>query len=349
MSRIYVLIIVLIAAVGILAACTSEESRQLPTEFKLPTVTQTFTPSATFTPTRTPVPTFTPTPTSTLTFTPTATATVTSTFVPTLTYTSTLTLTPSLTPTFTFTPTPPEPVITSYTTSATSTEPGKQITLTWQTQAERARIERLNVAGNIVESFPVETNGTMTVTIPGGEARAIYRLVAVRAGRETSLSLAIAVAAICPATWFFTPPASAAGQPPFPCPTGAAVSAPGAYQAFQQGFMFRVQVNNLNKVCGIQFNINRYTCYPAVAYNGTPPATPPAGFQPPGADFADAFYNQLAIGGYWYTIIGWGTSLMTTGNFMTQSDANGLIYIQLPAGIYKFDGQLSSGEASKVQ
>lgn len=342
MLRRRVLIIAMIVTI-FLAACRTGDTRQLPTVAVLPTATLTFTPTNTLTPTNTPTPTPTNTPTPTLTFTPTATPTVTNTFVPTPTPTRTLTPTPTNTPTATLTPTPLEPVIVSFTTSATSTEPNKQITLTWVTQADRARIERLVVAGTIADSFPVETSGTMTVTVPGGENQVIYRLVAIRGTAETSLSLAIKVAATCPTAWFFTPGTQ------LPCANGPALNAPGSFQTFQNGWMFRAQVSTLNKVCGIQLNLNLYTCYNAVTYTGTPPVSPPPGFQAPGADFADAFYNQLAIGGYWYTVIGWGMGLMTTTAFTAQYDVNGQLYIQLPTGIYRFDGQLSSGTVNRIQ
>lgn len=209
--------------------------------------------------------------------------------------------------------------------------------------ADTARIERVQLNGTILEAIPVQTTGSATFTVNTSEARAIYRLVAARVGLETSLSVSIDVIPTCPAAWVFSVPANT------PCASGAAQAASGSFQNFQTGYMFRIQLSTANKVCGVQLDRNLYSCSSFMAYSGTPPATPPSGFQTPGTDFENVFYNQLAIGGPWYSVIGWGTGPQIPSSFNTQYDVNGALYIQLPAGVYRFDGQLTSGSMVRIQ
>jgi hypothetical protein len=339
-------LLMLLLLVALLTACQSQNVADLPTVAVLPSVTPSFTPTNPPAATRTPVPTFTHTPTATLTQTPSTTPTATKTSTPrppTATSTSTITPTPSRTPTNTPTATPAEPRILSFTTSATEAAANSQITLAWTTDAERVRLERISTDGQVAEATEVQTDGNAIVTVPGGAAQVVYRLVAVKANKSTTLSLSINVKSACSMAWFFNAAKSDV------CPSGAVQIASGAFQNFQNGYMFRFQLGALNRVCGVQFDLNRYTCYNYVAYSGTPPVTPPAGFQAPGADFQDAFYNQLALGGPWYNVIGWATVSISSSTINTQFDTNGNLYAQLPTGVYVFDGQLVGGTMTKVQ
>ncbi|MCA9896178.1 MAG: hypothetical protein KC615_24505, partial [Anaerolineae bacterium] len=63
----------------------------------------------------------------------------------------------------------------------------------------------------------------------------------------------------------------------------------------------------------------------------------------------DVFYNKLAIGGPWYTVIGWGTTTMTSPTISVQPGINGQLYIGLPNGIYRFDPSLTTGTITKIQ
>ena len=330
-----------------LSAC-SGSSDALPTVAIVPTLLPSQT--ATITPE---VPSATPTATHTLTLTPTptVTSTVTNTPRPSATFTRTITPTPSYTPTLTKTPTPtstltPDTVIiTSFTADPLRVNANQSLTLTWQSNADTARIERLRPDGTIAETTNVQASGSAIVTAPGTDARVIYRLVASRGVNEVSQSVSVDINPSCPFTWFFTT------TPPLACASSAPIQYVGAFQTFQNGFMFHIQVNNLNKVCGVQFDLNVYSCFNYLPYTGTPPVTPPAGTQAPGIDLADVFYNQLAVGNYWYNAIGWGTGTALTPTITAQYDANNNLYIQLPNGIYRFDGTLStfSGPLVKIQ
>lgn len=351
LQRRYLIMFALLVAV--LAACAPESAEPLPTLAVLPTLEPSATPTETLTPTITPTatatdtPTLTPTPTNTATATitpsPTNTALPTATPTFTITPTFTATATSTATATATLSATPNTPSILSYQASADTAQPGQSITLTWNASADSARIERLNQAGNIVETFPVTPTGQAMFTIPGGERVVIFRLVAARGGSETSLSISISVQVVCNPPWFFANPPADIG-----CPTAAALGVPGTFQTFERGFMFRIQLPGVDKVCGIQNDRNRYACYNYAAYTGTPPATPPTGFQGPAVELQDAFYNQLAIGGFWYTIIGWGTTAPIPTTYSVQYDTTGRIYISTPLGAYRFDGALTSGDVRRL-
>lgn len=343
----------LLLMICLLSAC-SGSSEALPTVALLPTLTPSplatitpdapsATPTASHTPTLTftPSATFTPTATFTASNTPRPTATFTRTITPTHTLTLTSTRTPSPTPTVT----PDNVHILSFTANPTSVKANENVTLTWQTDADVARIERVRPDGTIAETISVQASGATTVTVPGTDPRVIYRLVAARSINEVSQSVSIDVAPNCPFTWFFTT------SQPLPCAASAPIQYVGAFQVFQNGFMFHIQVNSLNKVCGVQYNNNTYSCFNYNAYTGTPPVTPPDGYQAPGIDLADAFYNQLALGNYWYNAIGWGTGTAQTPTMTAQYDANTNLYIQLPNGVYRFDGPLSAfgGPLVKIQ
>lgn len=194
-----------------------------------------------------------------------------------------------------------------------------------------------------MENTVVQPVGSSTVVVPQGVTQVIYRLVAERENQETLLSQTISVQQACEFTWFFNAPSGT------PCPAGAAVSAPGAYQPFQSGFMFRVQYNGMDRVCGIQNNRNVYSCAAFLSYTGTPPVTPPDGLQAPSADFQDVFYNRLAIGGFWYDVIGWATAPVNNNPLTVQPSDDAGLYIQLPNGLYRFDGSLTSGALNPIQ
>lgn len=334
--------------IAMLFSACSEADETLPTLAILPTLEPSNTPTETFTPTSTDIPTLTPTETPTSTATATVTSTATTTPRPSATPTNTLTFTPTATATSTLTATPAatatplEPVILSFSSNANSSISGGTITLTWQSQADSARIERLNAAGTITETVSVPPSASLNVTIPAGSPTVIYRLVAVRGSNTTTLSLSISVTQACSFNWFFTAP------PELGCPSGPAVSSPAVYQTFQRGVMFRIQVNGLDRVCGIQNDRNRYLCFGYLAYSGVPPVSPPPGTQAPAPELQDVFYNRLAIGGFWYDIIGWGAGAPSNAALLTQSDSQNRLYIQTPLGTLRFDAGLTEGPVSTV-
>lgn len=341
----------LLGIVTLLVTACAPEEPPLPTLAALPTATDTFTPTATFTPSNTPTatPTFTLTPTSTatptVTPTPTASPTVTNTPRPSPTPTNTLTLTPSITPTPPATATPLLPSILNFSSDVTTAAPGAQVTLRWQADADTATLELLNPQGVVLSSTTVPTLATQTVTLPTSGSAAIYRLTATRGGSSTTLSVTIALQSVCAIPWFFTttPPASIG------CPAAVPVGYNGSFQLFQNGAFFRVQIPGLDRVCGMQNNLQQYFCYPFTTFTGTPPATPPPGLLPPGSDYAAPFYTQLALGGLWYNVIGWATAPETTLTLSTQLGADNRLYIQLPTGVFAFGNTLTQGAIVKIQ
>jgi hypothetical protein len=227
----------------------------------------------------------------------------------------------------------------------TTAAPGAQATLRWQADADTVVLELLNPQGVVLSSTTVPTLAVQTVTLPTTGSAAIYRLTATRGGSSTTLSLTITLQQVCAIPWFFTttPPANIG------CPAAVPVGYSGSFQQFQNGAFFRVQIPGLDRVCGMQNDLQQYFCYPFTTFTGTPPATPPAGLLPPGLDYAAPFYTQLALGGLWYNVIGWATAPETILTLSTQLGADNRLYIQLPIGVFAFGNTLTQGAIVKVQ
>jgi len=332
---------------------TVQKVAELPTEAQFPTLTPTDIVTETATPTHTPTATatetLTPTNTATSTNTSTPTVTFTATLTPTLTLspTSTLTLTPSATPTplQSATPlptrTPNTPIINSFQSSTVSTEPGAEVLLRWSVNATSAQLEVVNSGGTITDRRDVQLVGSFTTTTPTSGNVVTYRLVAFRNGNETRSIITVDLAGTplgCTSEWFFDDVPNGAG-----CPVGDPERPSLVFQQFRRGFMFRMSLNGSVRVCAIQNDRNLYACYDALTYTGTPPATPDADDeQEPDPLFEQVFYEELATGGVWYSVIDFATatSITTEANWQIGEDNNRL-YIQLPNGVYVFDENLT--------
>jgi hypothetical protein len=338
--------IILILLLILLTACQAQtQQAALPTLVDFPTATETFTPSATFTATNTA--TFTPSATSTATSTPTATFTpsitpsATNTRPPTATPTVTLTFTPTATntplasPTPLATRTPETPVIELFQANDVTVAPNDPLILRWVAQADTVRLETMQ-NGVVTQTQNVQTVGTFSTNAPATNGQIIFRLTASRGGSETRSTVTIEVGPRCNFTWFFQNAPQSIG-----CPLGPSTPTQVTFQQFQEGFMFRVGLNGNNRVCGVQVTDAVYSCYAYQPFSGTPPNNPPSGFFAPAADVAYSFYNDLATGGFYKDQIGWGLVAGAASNSTTQVGENGLVYIQLPNGIYSFDSGLS--------
>jgi hypothetical protein len=232
-------------------------------------------------------------------------------------------------------PAPPE--IRVFQANKTAAEPGSEIILRWEVDGDSAAIQVLTTAGVVAQTIDVGVIDILRINLPSETGTAIYRLIARRAEFETQASLAIEVGSQCTLPWTLTPAPSGVG-----CPASVAQPAAFTYQTFQSGFMFHIQVSGMDKVCGVQNDRNLYSCFPFQTYTELrPPVEPPINFFAPAADFAHAFYNSLAVGGFWYTVIGWGNGQQFSTSVQTQSGTDGRLYIQSPLGLYAFDGQLS--------
>jgi hypothetical protein len=219
------------------------------------------------------------------------------------------------------------------------------VTFRWQVEADSARLERLNVGGQIQESIPVERIGALTLTLPNnGETQAIYRLVAIRGAEQASLSIPITMQDVCTVQWFFSNPKVGIG-----CPATLGQSYGGVFQQFQSGYFFRITIGALDVVCGVQTVQQLYTCANYAVYTGTPPQVPPTGFFAPAPEFAQPFYNGLAIGGLWSSVIGWGTATASATTFTAQLDTNNRIAIALPDGnAYRFNPSAVGGAIERL-
>lgn len=328
--------IFLIVTVLVITACSpAEEVVELPTLAVLPSVTPSYTPTATLTSTLTATPTntLTATPTSTNTTTATPTSTLTST--PSQTPTPTSTLTVTSTPTNTLTPTPAAPQIITFGASATTVTGNSNITLSWNSISDTARIDQLNQQGAIVQTFSVIPVGQLNVLVPAGSRLVIYKLTAQRGGQEVTQSIPITVQ--CPISWFFGDqyaPANAS------CPTGVGAIGIGAFQSFERGFMIYVNANNLNRVYGMQTQDSRYIEYTS-GWDGTTitPGSPPSGLLEPQQMFNWVYFNTNAPIGSWNGAIGWATSNIDSGNRTIQfEESTGAFYIDAPVGVFRFSG-----------
>lgn len=350
MKRLWLLTLLSLMSVFVvgcqLPGAPGAQVAELPTIASLPSITPSNTP--TNTPTATASATDTPTPAASATDTPTATntPTVTNTPPPTPTPTHTLTHTPTHTPTPiatntpTVTPTSTQPSIIVYQSNITQGQPNDPVRLRWQVDAESARIERLNLAGSIEETIPVERIGAVTLTLPNnGEAQAIYRLVAVRGTNETASAIPITLGTICDPDWFFDP-ASSLGD--IGCPAGDPANVTLVYQKLQRGFMFKLTTQNIDQVCAVDTTRNNlYACYPSASFAGPAPDTPPTGLLEPTAVLQNVFYNQIWLSGFIYQSLGWATETPFNNATTLQFSNDGFLYLQTPGGVYRFDDTLA--------
>lgn len=341
MQLMFAVVLVLLAA----ACAPQAEEIELPTLAVLPSLTpsDTPTPTATSTPTDTPTATFTPSPTDT----PTPTATFTPSITPTFTVTPTFTITPTFTPsptdtptpTSTATPTPDTPQIITFSASASNVAPNTTVTLSWQSSADVARIDQLNQQGAVVQTFSVVPAGQLPVVVPGNLGRlVVFRLVALRGGQQVTASVPITVQ--CSTAWFF---GNEFAPPDAGCPTALGAIGPGAFQAFERGFMIYVNANALNTVYGMQTSGNSYIAY-TNAWDGTTiiPGSPPGGLFNPDRMFNWAYHSTnppIAMPGGWNAAIGWATSAINTDQRTIQfEDGTGAFYIDSPVGVFRFTG-----------
>lgn len=321
----------------ILTACSPSSDEALPTLAAFPTNTP-----VAMAATSTSIPTVTTAPTGTPTVTPSpqASETPAPTDTPTNTPLPPATFTPLPTDTPTATPTAVQPVINVFQANKQVAPPGDDnLRLRWQANADAGFLERLDENGNVVLSVPVSPQGARQIEAPqtpGGFVT--WRLVMSRGENQISRTLRIRIEAAqadCAFEWFFSAPATT------PCPRSAPESATIEYQPFEQGFMVRIQVSGMDRVCAVQLDRSLYSCYAYQPYSGTPPVTPPPELQAPGSSFQSVYYTELAIGGLWYNIIGWGTASTTSSSASTQYSTEGGAYVQLPNGIYRFDDTFS--------
>ncbi len=335
----------------IMTACQPQalEVGEIPTLVEFPTETETLIPSETptITQTYTPSPTDTSTVTPSNTPTPTNTPTATWTRPPSATPTNTLTFTPSPTntPVATVTPiptrTPDLPVIETFQSTTANTTNGSPITLRWVVRADSAILDVIDSSGNIIQQNPVELVGTFSTNTPSTGNVVTYRLTAVRGNDEVRSIVTVDMAPDCLTTWFFANPPSDAG-----CALTPPQNTQIIFQNFQLGFMFRATIGGQSRSCGVQNDRNLYSCYPALVFTGTPPVTPPPNQFAPNDAVAHTFYNNLATGGFWYDVIGFGTDAGSTITVQQQVSTNGRVYFQFPNGIYSFDSSLTSIGAS---
>jgi hypothetical protein len=417
-----VLMLVTVALALTLIGCAPapQEVGALPTLIEFPTETETSIPTETLEPSPTETATITElpsnTPTQTISPTPTVDTTGTAVSLTTtaiaiqdVTGTSvsdlnqqvqqtqtalantnaTASANPPIAVTITGTAGPDAPRINVFQADPTSGAVGAAVTLRWDVVADVVRVERVNINGQVVETFSVTPVGQLPVTIPANEGNAItYRLTGIRGVQEVSAVLTVSVTngslpvgtpgtpgvpatpgtgtptgvTGCSVNWFFGNEIAptAAG-----CPVGAAVQVAGAFQPFERGRMLYlayppqtigsvyVLVDDAGQTTqgSVTQYANGWDNTSTFASYGCAP-TPPSGLYEPQQMFAWAYCTQLAPGGFWTTVLGYGTNLIDTSQRNVQFDASGAMYVDVPAviggttSIYSIlpltQGQLSS-------
>ncbi|MFN8376519.1 MAG: hypothetical protein U0694_27070, partial [Anaerolineae bacterium] len=237
------------------------------------------------------------------------------------------------------------PRILSFTTSADSVAANATVTLRWAAESDITRIDEQNASGTVLRTFSVTAVGELPVAVPGNAGRVvIYQLTAQRGGQNAQRSLTVTVA--CPVSWFF---GDQYAQPyTNQCPANSSVSVQGAFQTFEHGVAIYINLNNTNKVMGLEVSTGRYAAYISQwNSSATPvPVVPPTGLLQPQGVFQWLYYATGAPSGTWNTSIGWATNNIDMTNrtiqFESTADPNNLtppFYIDAPGGaVYRFSG-----------
>jgi hypothetical protein len=281
--------------------------RVLPSFTPSDTLTITLTPSLTLTLTPTPTATSTPRPTFTPSFTPSRTATPTATLTPSLTRTPTPlpTDTPTLTPPPTATSTPSEtprnlPRILSLEASPLTVPPGGSVIVTWQADADRARINLYDSADALEATISAPITGQQGLIIPE-TFRDFARIELVAYRGEDSAAQSVTVTIGCATPWFFQKAEMPEGCPASPAQTGQAHLLP-----FERGWM--IYFMPANQVYVIANNDQKqWAKYEAAWTEATPigPLSPPAGRFQPQNQMGWIFLNEPFMSQPWSAFLGW--------------------------------------------
>jgi hypothetical protein len=238
----------------------------------------------------------------------------------------------------------PGPTIFSFSANQASVLNNTTVIFSWSTDADVVNLEQTDLGGiTVFQNIPLPQTGQFSVlvqTTPGGGRQAFFRLVAARNGIVTR-SMPIVIAINCPAGWFFgdqfAPPGTG-------CPATVGAIGPGAFQRFERGFMIYTNANGLNRICMAQDAGARYICVINGWDNQTINNTAaPNGLYRPEQMLNWAYYNTLAVGGTWNSVIGWALNPIALGSRTIQyENANGgsnPFYIDTADGtIIRFSG-----------
>lgn len=287
--------------------------------------------------------------------TPTRTLTPTPTNIPP-TATSTLSPTPTETPTSTPTVTPDVPVINYFQSSTAAVQGGESVTLSWDSNAEVARIDQINLANVITASFSVTPTGELPVTVPNTDSQVRYRLVIQRGGQEITNEITVIVQQLCQYSWFF---ATGNALPDGGCPNGPAQVLTGKFQSFQRGFMFNVVVNGESRVYGVNTSNGQYRVYQnlwdGVSAYSSGCGTAPDGLFNPEDVFNWMYHNNLGTVGQWCDPnfgIGWATNnanLATTITFQAPPLPSTLLFVQISGvGTFRLSGPHTNGSTGTI-
>lgn len=275
--------------------------------------------------------TIVPSPTSTVASSPTAAAAV---IVPTASYTPShtsapTTPTPGPSPTHPLAPTQsPLPAtltatsvptraglsIEYFTTDSASVRPGDNVRLFWSTRgATRARIYRLDAAGERIWRWDVNPSGDLTVTTRGAD-RDVARFLLEVEGGGTTVEQTLLIPLSCPETWFFDPA-------PDSCPVAPPQLSLQAEQTFERGRMVWVQALDRIYVIFEDGRLPTWAQFPDNFEEGEPDRdetlVPPPGLEQPIRGFGLVWRTNQRV----RDRLGWATTPEVSFEGMYQADS----------------------------
>lgn len=185
-------------------------------------------------------------------------------------------------------------------------QPGSNVTLSWDIDANEIVFEIQNVNGQAVRPpITVPPRFSQEVTIPSGVgAQAIFRFTATRGAETITQSVAVEVG--CGEAWFFGAGRIDASL----CPAGPPAAQDGRIQFFERGYMIWVPTNGINRVYVMYEGTSQgpYILYEPRDPSGAIPAAPTDRFQPQD-EFAGIWLDVTApTTNSWQDEIGWGVT-----------------------------------------
>lgn len=201
-----------------------------------------------------------------------------------------------------------------FTTDSASVRPGDNVRLFWSTRgASRARIYRLDAAGERIWRWDVNPSGDLTVTTRGSD-RDVARFLLEIEGGGTTVDQTLLIPLSCPETWFFEPA-------PDSCPAGPPQLSQQAEQTFERGRMIWVEALDRIYVVFEDGRLPSWAQYPDNFQEGDPDRdetlVPPPGLEQPIRGFGLVWRTNERV----RERLGWATTPEVAFEGMFQADS----------------------------
>jgi hypothetical protein len=192
------------------------------------------------------------------------------------------------------TATPSPLVIYTFNVAPAEIDPGADVTLAWDVQAEQVTLWRLDAQGRLSIWYEVPISGTLVVSTPAELRNSVNFVLFATAGPNTLQSSASARIR-CPDTWFMP-------NPPNVCPAGPAAYTTIQAERFERGVMIWTKAADRIYVLYSDGNSPRWQTRANEWFSGMPEfdptIVPPAGFFQPVRGFGLAWRDEQATPGY---------------------------------------------------